>query len=259
MAGLAALRSGAGLVTLMLPESLRPDLLGKAPELMTVWLPETPEGTADMSAAGRVLDLLSQADAVVVGPGLSTHPSTRELVRAVVEDSPAPVVLDADGINSYASDSGRLRNGRGNPIAITPHPGEMARLIDAEIAMVQERRLEVAEEFSAKNNLFTVLKGHQTVVASPGGRLYVNSTGNPGMASGGTGDILAGMMGRFAAGWRRSPGRDDREALGEFICAAVYLHGHAGDLAAAQKGEESLIATDLLGSLPESFKSLWRE
>jgi NAD(P)H-hydrate epimerase len=104
--------------------------------------------------------------------------------------------------------------------------------------------------------LFAVLKGHQTVIASPAGRIYVNPTGNPGMASGGTGDILSGMMGRFVAGWRRSSQSSDVEALGDYVCAAVYLHGLAGDLAAEQKGEESLIATDLLGCLPEAFKSL---
>lgn len=259
MAGLAALRSGAGLVTLMLPESLRKDLVGKVPELMTVWLPETREGTPDVSAAKTVLDQLSQADTVIIGPGLSTNGSTQQLVREVVHEAPIPVVLDADGINAFAGNAGDLRNGGGNPIAITPHPGEMARLLGIAITEVQRRRLETAESCSVQNKIFTVLKGFQTVVASPGGRLYVNSTGNPGMATGGTGDVLSGMLGRFVAGWRRRLNGANPEGLGDYISAAVYLHGLAGDLAAEDKGEESLIATDLLSFLPAAFKRVCQE
>jgi NAD(P)H-hydrate epimerase len=256
MAGLAALRSGAGLVTLMLPESLRKDLIGKTPELMTVWLPETHEGTADASAARIALDQLAEADSVVVGPGLSTNASTQELVRMIVQQAPVPIVLDADGINAFAGNPAGLHNERGNPIAITPHPGEMARLLGVEIAYIQARRLEIDEEVSVKYGVFAVLKGFQTIVGTPSGRLYINSTGNPGMATGGTGDVLSGMMGRFMAGWKLRRGGADLETLADYVSTAVYLHGLAGDLAAEEQGEESLIATDLISCLPHAFKSI---
>jgi len=235
MAGQAALRSGAGLVTLMLPESLRKDLIGKIPELMTVWLPETAEGTLDASAAPIALEQLTQADAVVIGPGLSTNRSTQQTVRMIVQEAPVPVVLDADGINAFAGDPAGLHNEGGNPIAITPHPGEMARLLGVEIADVQGRRLEIAEEVSAKHGVFAVLKGFQTIVGTPSGHLYINTTGNPGMATGGTGDVLSGMMGRFVAGWKVKRRATDLETLADYISAAVYLHGLAGDLAAIEQ------------------------
>lgn len=258
LSGMAALRSGAGLVTLMLPESLRHDIVGKMPELMAVWLPETGEGTPDASAARLVLDQLSQADAVIVGPGLSTNPSTRELVRAVVAEAPIPIVLDADGINAFAGCPESLRNGAGQPVVITPHPGEMARLLGLSITDIQQRRLEVAEACAVRHQVFMVLKGFQSIVATPEGNRLINETGNPGMATGGTGDILSGMMGRFVAGWRRKYKTNDLRPLADFVAAAVYLHGLAGDLAACEKTEEALIATDLLTCLPAAFKQVWK-
>ncbi len=259
MTGLSALRSGAGLVTLMLPESLRRDVIGKVPELMTAWLPETSDGTSDAAAAKTVLDLLAQADTVVIGPGLSTHPSTKLLVVDVVHNSPVPVVLDADGINAFARTPEKLFNEAGHPIVITPHPGEMGRLLGIKTAEVQRRRLEIARDCAAQYGVFAVLKGYQSLVASPAGRVFVNTTGNPGMGTGGTGDILSGIMGRFVAGWQHRSDRNDRESLADFISAAVYLHGSAGDYAAAEKGEESLIATDLIAHLPDAFKGVYRE
>jgi NAD(P)H-hydrate epimerase len=259
MSGLAALRSGAGLVTLMLPESLRADLAGKIPELMTVWLPETAEGTPDASAAPKVIDQLSLADVVVVGPGLSTGVRTQELVREVVRKSPVAVVLDTDGINAFASQSENHHNEAGFPIIITPHPGEMARLLGSTIPDIQRNRIGTASAFAAKRNVFTVLKGFQTLVATPAGQILVNSTGNPGMATGGTGDILSGIMGRFVAGWSRKYRRDDVDALADSVAAAVFIHGLAGDIAARESGEESLIATDLVTYLPKAFQCIAQE
>jgi NAD(P)H-hydrate epimerase len=259
MTGLAALRSGAGLVTLMLPESLRGDVIGKMPELMSIWIPETHEGTADPAGLGLILEQLAQADAVVVGPGLSTHPATQQLVRDVVHRSPVPVVLDADGINAFAGSVENLRNHMGNPIAVTPHPGEMARLLNVTTADIQRGRLEVAEQCAVKHALYVVLKGFQTIVATPAGRLFVNATGNPGMATGGTGDILSGMIGRFVGGWKCRFEGGRQEALADYLSAAVHLHGLAGDFAAAEKGEESLIATDILPHLPAAFKGVCQE
>jgi ADP-dependent NAD(P)H-hydrate dehydratase / NAD(P)H-hydrate epimerase len=254
MTGMAALRAGAGLVTLWLPEGLQHDVIGKFPELMTEFLPETEAGTADASGIAKILAHMQNAEAVVVGPGMTMQNSTQELVRELVRCSSIPVVLDADGINAFASRRDALRNERGQSITITPHPGEMARLINRTISDVQKDRLKVAREFSEEHQCFTVLKGHQTVVAAPGGHLYINTTGNPGMATGGSGDILAGMIGRFVAGWQRKYHGADLCALSLCISAAVYLHGLAGDLAAEVQGVESLIATDLLAHLPDAFK-----
>jgi len=254
MTGLSALRSGAGLVTLWLPKSLQRDIVGKVPELMTEFLPETEAGTSDAAGAEEILRQLSQADALVIGPGLTQERRTRELIRLVVRRSRVPIVLDADGINAFSSHPEHLRNQEGQPVIITPHPGEMARLLGRTISSIQKNRLETAQQCALAHGCHVILKGFQTVIAAPTGRILINSTGNPGMATGGTGDILAGMVGRFVAAWcRKLPGAD-LEALAEYLAAAVYLHGLAGDLAAAEKGEDSLIATDLLAHLPAAFK-----
>jgi hydroxyethylthiazole kinase-like uncharacterized protein yjeF len=256
MAGLSALRSGAGLVTLLLPASLQRDIVGRVPELMSESLPETESGTLDESALEPALLQIKQAAAIVVGPGLTTHPATKRLVHGLVRLSPAPVVLDADGINSFAGRPEAITNDLGQAIAITPHPGEMARLLGCSISDVQSRRLETAVGCARDHGLFAVLKGFQTVIAAPDGRAMINSTGNPGMATGGTGDVLAGIAGRFVAGWNRKYHGADMQALGDSLAAAVYLHGLAGDIAADEKGEESLTATDLIGTLPGAFKSI---
>jgi NAD(P)H-hydrate epimerase len=256
MTGLAALRSGAGLVTLWLPESLQREVVGKVPELMTESLPETPEGNVAAGAVDTVLAGLERADALVIGPGLTTAGDTVEFVRRLVGRAGVPIVIDADGLNAFASGPGAMRNDAGQPIVITPHPGEMARLLDSPIGAVQEDRLGVATRFSLDHGCITVLKGFQTVTAAPSGVTFINSTGNPGMATGGSGDILSGIMGRFVAGWRRA--KAGTAALSEYVASAVYVHGLAGDLAAAEQGEESLIATDLLPFLPAALKRIAR-
>ncbi len=256
MTGLAALRSGAGLVTLWLPKSVRRDVAGKYPELMTEFLPETEEETSDYAGASKVLAQLAQVDALVVGPGITTQPSTRRLVWELVRHSPVPVVVDADGINAFVPPAEPLLNEKGQPVVITPHPGEIARLLGKKIPDVQKNRLETARDCATRHKCYVVLKGFQTVVATPEGEIYINCTGNPGMATGGTGDILAGMAGRFVAYWNRQRKDGKSQNLADFLCASVYLHGLAGDLAAAEEGMESLIATDLLKYLPQAFKSV---
>ena len=256
MTGLAALRSGAGLVTLWLPRGLQRSVVGKFPELMTEFLPETDEETSDRSGAARVLAQLSQVEALVLGPGMTTHPSTRKLIWELVRHSPVPVILDADGINAFVPPAEPLKNEEGWPVVITPHPGEMARLIGKKISDVQKNRLQTASDCAARYRCYVVLKGFQTVIAAPGGELYINSTGNPGMATGGTGDILAGVMGRFVAGWKHQVDRENAGNLADYLAAAVYLHGLAGDLAAEDEGMESLIATDLITYLPKAFKKV---
>ena len=256
MTGLAALRSGVGLVTLWLPKSLQRNVIGKFPELMTEFLPETEEATSDRAGAARVLQQLANVEALVLGPGMTMHPSTRKLIWELVHHSPVPVVLDADGINAFVPPAEPLRNEEGQPVVITPHPGEMARLIGKKISDVQKNRLETACDCAARYRCYVVLKGFQTAIATPTGEIYINSTGNPGMATGGTGDILAGMMGRFVAAWKNQADRENSADLADYISAAVYLHGLAGDLAAENEGMESLIATDLITYLPKAFKKV---
>jgi ADP-dependent NAD(P)H-hydrate dehydratase / NAD(P)H-hydrate epimerase len=253
MTGLSALRSGAGLVTLWLPGSLQNTIAGRFPELMTEAITETEDGTPDRSGAERVLSLLPEMDALVLGPGVTTHPSTKKLVWELVRRSPVPVVLDADGINAFIPPAEPVRNEENQPVILTPHPGEMAPVIGKKIAEVQKDRLGAARTFAVARRCYLILKGFQTVIATPEGDLYLKNTGNPGMATGGTGDVLAGMMGRFAAAWNIQQGG---ARLVDFLCAAVHLHGLAGDLAAEAKGMESLIATDLLDYLPAAFRKV---
>ncbi len=253
MAGLAALRTGAGLATLWLPESLQQEVVGKFPEIMTESLPETRTGSADRSGLEAILSRLDAADALVVGPGLTTASPTVDLVHRLVQQSTVPVILDADGINAFAGAPSELKNHRGQPIVITPHPGEMARLIGFSTREIQADRIGTAREFSRSQGCFTVLKGYQTVVASPKGRILINSSGNPGMATGGSGDVLAGMAGCFAGWWKVREQRGEPEFLASQMGAAVYLHGLAGDFAVRRKGMESVIATDLIEHLPDAF------
>lgn len=255
MTGLAALRAGAGLVTLWLPQSLQQNVSGRFPELMTEPLPETDEGTSTRAGAERLLEQLRQADALVLGPGLTTNESTKRLVWELVHRSPVPVVLDADGINAFVSPAEPLVNELGQPVVITPHPGEMARLTGKNTSQVQESRIDTARECAARFGCFVVFKGFQTVVAGPEGDVFINNTGNPGMASGGTGDILSGMVGRFVAAWKKQ----DSRSLLHFLSSAVHLHGLAGDVAAEKEGVDSLIATDILTFLPEAFRRVSQE
>jgi ADP-dependent NAD(P)H-hydrate dehydratase / NAD(P)H-hydrate epimerase len=254
MAGMAALRSGAGLVTMWLPERLEHSVAGRFPELMMEFLPETEEGTLDHSGYDTIMNQINNADAMLLGPGMTTHPSTAALIRKLVLSSPVPVILDADGINAFSSSGEYPRNESGQPVIITPHPGEMARLTGSSIAHIQENRLNSAQEYAARYDCHVVLKGYQTVIAAPEGTLFINTTGNPGMATGGTGDILAGIIGRFVAGWKLNQAKAERSNLMEAIAAGVYLHGLAGDLAAESGTMESLVATDLLTYLSAAFK-----
>jgi hydroxyethylthiazole kinase-like uncharacterized protein yjeF len=259
MAGMGALRAGAGLVTLGLPRGLQSDVVGRFPELMTEFFPDTAEGTTDSSAAETVLKRALEVHSLVVGPGMTTNESTQRLIREVVRRSPIPVVIDADGLNACAADTRNLHNDNKQVVVVTPHPGEMSRLTGLSIGQIQKARREIAAGFSRDHGCITVLKGSQTVVATPAGEVFINSTGNPGMATGGTGDILAGMIGRFVACWYRKHCEGEVANVAEYVAGAVYLHGLAGDLAARGLGMESLVATDLLPCLPEAFKQTLAE
>src|SRR5205807_109695 len=241
MAGQAALRAGAGLVTVATAESVLPLVAISMPELMTAALAETSEGSITNQSLAA---LLKDKTVVAIGPGLGTAVETSALVRRVGSECRAQMVIDADGLNALAGFEGDLGGA-----VLTPHPGEMARLIGKSIESVTSNRIEVAKDFAKTRNAYVVLKGHRTVVAAPNGSVYINPTGNPGMATGGTGDILTGMIAGILA----------QEHLGSFIerlCLAVYLHGVAGDCAVEEVGEESLVATDLLRFLPKAWENL---
>ncbi len=246
MAGFSALRVGAGLSTVATPASVLPTVAGFHPEVMTEPLGETEAGTIGLEALAtdRMDQLVARKTVLAVGPGISRNPETIEFVRTVVEAYETPMVLDADGLNAFEGMAERLEGGR-RPLVITPHPGEMARLTGLSIPEIQANRLEVARKFAHDHNLIVVLKGHRTLIASPDGTVWVNPTGNPGMASGGTGDVLTGMVAGLIA---QHPDRAfDATVL------AVYLHGLAGDLACEEVGEHSLVATDLVRFLPQAF------
>ncbi len=245
LAALAALRSGCGLVTLAIPRACQDVVAGMDPEYLTLGLPDTPHGAIDATAIDEVLQ--TPADVVAVGPGLGTAPETVRFVREVVERRTWPLVLDADGLNAFIDDPGTLQGMDGPDLVITPHPGEMARLVGATGADVQANRVDVASSFATIHQVIVVLKGHRTLVATPDGRVFVNPTGNPGMASGGTGDVLTGMIAAWTAQLL------DAEAACRL---AVYLHGLAGDLAEADEGEVALIATDIVARLGDAVLEL---
>jgi NAD(P)H-hydrate epimerase len=245
MAGIAALRTGAGLSTVATPKSVLATVAGFHPEVMTEPLDETEAGAISTRAGERINTLIKGMTVLAVGPGISRNPETSEFVRSLVVKSNTPLVLDADGLNAFEGRSDEL-NGKGRTLVITPHPGEMARLAASTIAAVQRDRINVARTFACEHELIVVLKGHRTLIAHPDGAVWVNTTGNPGMATGGTGDILTGMVSGLIA--------QNPERIVEAVIAAVHLHGLAGDVARESMGEHSLVATDLVKALPEAFR-----
>jgi len=247
MAGMAALRAGAGLVTVATPLSILPTVAGFAPEIMTEALADTNAGTVGMRSFefGLMDGLVEGKRAVAIGPGMGRHLETDELVRTCVERYRGPLILDADALNAFQGCNERL-TGSGRSVVVTPHPGEMARLVGTTVDAVQHDRLNLARDFAQEHHVIVVLKGHRTLVVAPDGTAWVNPTGNPGMATGGTGDILTGMVASFVA--------QNPERVFQAVVTAVFLHGLAGDAARDTVGEHSLIATDLVGSLPEAFR-----
>jgi len=247
MAGMAALRAGAGLSTVATPVHALPSVAAFAAELMTEPLHETAGGGIALAAirGGRYQELVKPMTVVAIGPGIGRDPETVQFVHEAVRQTKVPTVIDADGLNAFAGHTAWL-DGRERPLALTPHPGEMSRLAGISIKEVQADRLNVARNFAREHHLVLVLKGNRTIIALPDGTAWVNPTGNPGMATGGTGDILTGMT----AGVIGQMPHDVARAT----IAAVFLHGLAGDVAAETMGEHSLVASDLLTALPEAFR-----
>jgi len=245
LSAMGALRSGAGLVTVATPESCLPVVAAMAPEYMTEALAETADGGVTTAALDRVLDLTQ--DVIVCGPGLGRTEDVRGFVQALVDRATVPLVLDADAITVFAEEPAALVGREERDVIITPHPGEMARLIGASIEDVQANRIEVAADFATTHRVYVVLKGHRTVIATPEGHVFINPTGNPGMATGGTGDVLAGMLGAWLAQLL------DAEAACRL---AVFLHGYAGDIAESAEGQVSMTATDLLAVIGDALNQL---
>jgi len=246
LAGDAALRAGAGLVTIATPESVYPILAAKVTCCTTHPLPETEAGTLSHSGLPEIRALAADFNVLAIGPGLGRDEGTWRLVRELVTGIEQPMIVDADGLNALSSATVALKRAKGARI-LTPHPGEMARLLSGiTTADIQHARAETAARFAEIYRVVLVLKGHGTVV-SDGERLYTNTSGNPGMATGGTGDVLTGVIAGLIA-----------QGLAPFDAAVlgVHVHGLAGDLAAAALGETSLIASDLLDALPAAFTAL---
>lgn len=246
LTALGAQRIGAGLVTLAAPASLNDILEVKLTEVMTVPVPETEARTVDLAALEPLLRLAEGKDAVAIGPGLGMHPATQALVRGLVTRLRIPVVLDADGLNALAGATECLRDAAG-PLVLTPHPGECARLLGVSAATLLAERIPVVQKTAADWHLSLVLKMARTLVGDPAGGVAIVPTGNPGMATGGTGDVLTGVIAGLIAQGAAPP---------LAARAGAYVHGLAGDLAAGRLGPEAMLAGDLLDALPEAIRQV---
>ncbi len=244
----AALRSGAGLVTLGCPDKVYTVLARRHSEVMVRPYPSTSEGTLSEKGFPEILKFLKTQDVGAIGPGLGRHPGTQKLVRKLLLQSPVPMVVDADGLNAFQGRAEVLKRCRQEMI-LTPHPGEFVRVFGSKLPETDQDRKRRAAEVAKKYKKVVVLKGYRTVIASPDGRTAVNPTGNPGMAAGGTGDVLTGIIAALLG-----------QGFNLFDAArfGVYLHGLAGDLAARKLGEVSLVAGDLVEFLPQAIQSIGR-
>ncbi|MDP2682590.1 MAG: NAD(P)H-hydrate dehydratase, partial [Deltaproteobacteria bacterium] len=245
MTSVGAMRAGAGLVTLGIPKSLNPIMAKKLTEVMTYPLPESTSGVLGYEALGSIISFIRDKKVVIIGPGLTVSEPVKKLVLRLITESKIPLVIDADAVNCLAGDVRILKKAKA-PVVITPHPGEMARLVGMTVKDVQEDRIGIASRFAKENNVIVALKGARTVIAEPSGRIFINPTGNPGMATAGTGDILSGMIGGFIA---QGYSHIDAARIG------VYLHGLAGDEAAKEKGQVGMMAGDILNILPQVINS----
>ncbi|MFQ5802465.1 MAG: NAD(P)H-hydrate dehydratase [Candidatus Methylomirabilales bacterium] len=246
LCSLGALRVGAGLVTLAVPEGLNDLMEVKLTEVMTVGLPETEERTVAFQARDDLLNLMEGKRVLALGPGLSVHPETVRLVVDLIRSAKIPLVIDADGVTALARQKEILAKAS-VPVILTPHPGELSRLLWVPKEEVVDKRIPIAQKVASTYNIHLVLKGARTTVAEPGGQVYVNPTGNPGMATGGVGDVLTGIIAGLVS-----------QGLAPGLAAVVgaYLHGLAGDLACQHFGAEAMVATDLLEKLPEAIRAV---
>jgi len=254
MTALAALKVGAGLVTACVPESVLATVAGFTCEVMTAPLAETDQGSISEQAVDPLATQKNRSAFVVaLGPGLSTHPETVSYVRKMVERCDVPMVIDADGLNAFAG-SAQLLDGTRRPLVLTPHLGEMSRLTGMSIKEIANNPLEIARNFATRHHVYLVLKDWRTIVAYPSGRASVSTTGNPGMAKGGSGDVLTGLIAGVLA-----QGRAVKADIGDSVCAAVDLHGLSADVAVAWEDEHTLLATDIIKYLPRAIRFIRNE
>ncbi|MCL6642898.1 MAG: NAD(P)H-hydrate dehydratase [Candidatus Bipolaricaulota bacterium] len=240
----AALRAGAGLVYLAVPESLLPAMEAKLTEVIKLGLPDV-DGALASSALPKIFEMLEDKDVLIVGPGLGRHPHTVKTVRQLVAQAEKPVVIDADGLNALGPEAEKILSRRSAPTVLTPHPGELSRLIAQGVDEIESDRVGIARKTAKQFHSVLVLKGVPTVTATPDGEIFINSTGHSGLASGGTGDVLTGCLGGLLA-----QGLDSMTAS---VCA-VYLHGRAADLLKGDVGERGMIASDVLRALPWALR-----
>jgi len=240
----STLRVGAGAVILGAPKSIYPILARKLTEVMVEPLDETADGSVSTDALASIRKHIDWADVVVIGPGLSRNSDTQEVVRTLIGRTNKPLLIDADGLNALSGDVSVLRKRRTNDIIVTPHSGELSRLIGVKSSEIDARRVEIARKVAQEFHLTIVLKGAPTVTGSPAGNVYINSTGNPGMATAGSGDVLAGIV---AGLWAQGMQPDAAAYCG------VFVHGLAGDIAQEKLGEKSLLALDIQHMVPKAF------
>ena len=249
LAANSAVRAGSGLVTLAAAESIHPILEMKTTEVMTVPLLDSGSGHLTNSAFPAIEKLLDGKEAIAIGPGLDRRPGTYALVQNLVESVALPMVIDADGLNALAEDMTVLKRKKSKQVILTPHLGEMSRLLGTSIPDMEAIRISVAQEFARNYGVFLVLKGSRTIIAAPSGTAAINGSGNPGMATGGMGDVLTGiivsLLGQGYAAW-------------DACCLGVFLHGFAADIVAAEKGEIGINASDVLEALPYAYKKLFK-
>lgn len=248
LTSLGALHSGAGMVRLCFPENINTAVEKKLTEVIKVPLQATEQGSLAISGYDKIKEAANKSDVMAIGPGVTTNQETQKLIRKVISSTNLPMVIDADGLNNITvSDLLKISKQRRSKIVLTPHPGEFERLFGVPSKTVNNNRIEIAREWAKKLSLIIVLKGAPTVISTPDGHTYINPTGNSGLAKGGSGDVLTGMIAGFIA-----QGASPIKAA----CLGVYLHGYAADLAVKTKTEYSLVATDLIKFLPKAIKNI---
>jgi hydroxyethylthiazole kinase-like uncharacterized protein yjeF len=254
MAGYAALRAGAGLVTVATPDLVLPIVASAHPEIMTEPLIATPDGTAAMKnlAQERFETIAENKEVLALGPGLGLHSETQDFIRKVALQTELPLILDADGLNAFASNADVLRSRKTKFLAITPHPGEMARLLTRSTKDVQQERVKIAQDAARRWNVHVILKGSHTIIASPDGQIFVNTSGNPGLAKGGSGDVLTGVLAALTAQFKTANWT-------RILALGVYLHGKAAECAAKNTDESGLLATEVAAAIPHARHELLQE
>ena len=244
LAGLGSLRAGAGLVTVGVPDCIYPVVARRQPELIVKALPSTSQGTLSRRGLPALLKWIKTQDVLAVGPGLSQNSETQKLIRDVISKSQKPLVIDADGLNALCGHE-KFFSHCGGRCILTPHPGEFIKLFGGKLSANESERKKRACEAAKKTKAIVILKGHRTVVAHPSGKIYINTTGNPGMATAGSGDVLTGILAALLG---------QKFSLWDAARFGVYLHGVAGDFAKHEMGEVSLMAGDILDFLPQAIK-----